>query len=338
MDSEFNDHQLLFLVSQPRAGSTLLQVLLGGLDAVATTAEPWLMLHPTYALRETGHQANYDATLAFRALQDFWSALPNGRQDYLTAMRKMGCHLYGRACAKQGKSIFLDKTPRYYHILPELAEIYPEARFIILFRNPLAVLSSILNTWVKGSWSKLAYFHDDLLLAPRLLVDGAEQWVERTCIIRYESLIATPEAELRRVCQWLGLAYQPGLLDYGERLLPSGRYGDPIGVRRHSTPTAGSLDRWLQMGASIPERYFALDYLGSLDSEVVARMGYDSSQLRSKLEAIDCKPGKPPVRWAEAIALDISAGDHVRLLLANGRWNRLTRKLRQLTGSLRDRF
>ena len=54
MENRFGDQDLIFLISQQRAGSTLLQRILGGHPEVHTTAETWLMLHPIYALREQG--------------------------------------------------------------------------------------------------------------------------------------------------------------------------------------------------------------------------------------------------------------------------------------------
>ena len=89
MSSDFTDRHLIFIVSQPRAGSTLLQSLLAGCEGVHTTAEPWLMLHPLYARRETGHTADYDATLAARALDDFLGQLKEGAAAYDAAVRAM---------------------------------------------------------------------------------------------------------------------------------------------------------------------------------------------------------------------------------------------------------
>jgi len=48
---------MIFLISQPRAGSTLSQRMLGSHPDIYTVSEPWLMLHPLYPLRSEGHQA-----------------------------------------------------------------------------------------------------------------------------------------------------------------------------------------------------------------------------------------------------------------------------------------
>ncbi|MBI4530372.1 MAG: sulfotransferase, partial [Candidatus Latescibacteria bacterium] len=62
---------LIFLISQPRAGSTLLQRILGGHPDIHTVPEPWLMLHPLYALRSDGYQTEYAVDVAHTSLREF---------------------------------------------------------------------------------------------------------------------------------------------------------------------------------------------------------------------------------------------------------------------------
>ena len=64
--------------------------------------------------------------------------------------------LYSQA-AEDGASYFLDKTPPYAHFLPELARTFPEAKFIALWRNPLAVVASIVETFCGGRWEPDRY-------------------------------------------------------------------------------------------------------------------------------------------------------------------------------------
>lgn len=59
----------MFLISQPRAGSTLLQRILGSHPDIHTVSEPWLMLQPLYALRPDGYRAEYNEHLARNATQ-----------------------------------------------------------------------------------------------------------------------------------------------------------------------------------------------------------------------------------------------------------------------------
>ena len=55
------------------------------------------------------------------------------------------------------RAYFLDKTPPYAHFLPELLRIFPEAKFVALWRNPLAVVASIVETFCGGRWEPDRY-------------------------------------------------------------------------------------------------------------------------------------------------------------------------------------
>lgn len=324
---------LIFLISQQRAGSTLLQRILAGHPEVHTTAEPWLMLHPVYALREKGHQAEYNATLAQKALSDFLETLEHGQAHYLEALRRMALHLYGTACEQAGKSYFLDKTPRYYFIIQELSEIFPEAKFVILLRNPLAVLSSILDTWVKGHWIMLARYRQDLLDAPHRLSEGIKLLGDRAAVVHYETLVTDPQTVMQFLCDRLGLEYDPSMLEYGEAARPPGEMGDPVGVDRHARPGIDSLDRWLSMGQTSQTREFAQGYLRTLGPDLLAALGYQYAEIEARLTAVPCTGGRVKTTWQQIVEPDealqkrlvfveLALLEHRRLIHAARRWRR----------------
>lgn len=316
--TKFTDTNLIFLVSQPRAGSTLLQSILAGSEAIHTTAEPWLMLPFLYALRETGHTADYDARVAARALHDFLDTLTAGEDAYFEAIRILAIELYSRACSEAGKSHFLDKTPRYYKILPELARTFPGARFIILLRNPAAVLSSILQTWVKDDLNRFDYFRDDLLAAPRLLTNFASE-TPRSFVVRYESLILHPDETIRALCEQLGLPYYPGMLDYGRRARPRGRYGDPTGIEKFDRPSADNLHAWLDHAQDPQIHHLLSAYTEALGPDLIAAMGYDFAQLNAELDRVPQRSGRISVRWEQLMRRDKSTAERLHLIIAGGR-------------------
>ncbi len=331
--------RLIFLVSQPRAGSTLLQYILAGLDDVATTNEPWLMLHPLYAPRETGHTADYDAVVAARALGEFLVTLPEGQAAHDAAVRAYANELYAAACRRAGKGHFLDKTPRYYKILPDLARVFPEARFVILLRNPAAVFSSIMQTWMRGEWTRFDYFRDDLLQAPRLLAQFLTAQHPHTAVVNYESLILSPEETVRRLCDELGFPYAPRLLEYGEREALPGRYGDPVGVRQHSRPSADSLSRWLTHAKEPQTNHLLAAYLNHLGPTLLNELGYNLAELQSALAAVVQDAGKPAVTWSRLIARDKTLADKAWLIAQEARRERSpARAVRQLARLLTKRL
>lgn len=279
------DRNLIFLISQPRAGSTLLQRMLGSHPDVHTVSEPWLMLHPLYALRAKGHQAEYNAYVARSALRGFLQQLPGREDDYIEGVRRMYTYLYEQALAGSAKRYFLDKTPRYYFIIPELYRTFPQAQYIVLLRNPLAVLCSVLNTWVREDWFRLHTYGHDLVRAPRLLAEGLSALGEQGVAVHYEQLVRDPGNETRRVCDRLGIKFAPEMVEYGGSDLPRWRFGDREEVYERRRPAAEKADKWVDSLADAQIWRLANDYLQLLGRETLEDMGYPYEELRQLLGA-----------------------------------------------------
>ena len=277
---------LIFLISQPRAGSTLFQRLLAGHPEIHTTAEPWVMLHPLYALKENGIKAEYRVDLALQGLNDFLMQVPEGIELYKSAIRKFGSTLYDRLLDMSGKRFFLDKTPRYYHIIPELFSVFPEANFIFLLRNPVAVLSSVLKTWFGNCVDDLQIENlVDLAKGPVCLLDGIKRLKEKAIVVEYESLVKSPEEIMHRVCTRIGIPYCGDMLEYGRNPKPQGKFGDPVGIFKHHRPVTDNIDKW-QDNISSPEFVeISNQYLETLGSDIVSKMGFNFIELKQKLNS-----------------------------------------------------
>lgn len=290
---------LVFLVSQPRAGSTLLARVLGGHPEIHAAGETWLMLPPLFALRAHASEAPYDADLAGRALRAFLATLPEGEAAYRSGVGRMAEELYAAAAATAGKPRVLDKTPRYYHVIPELRAAFPDARFVILLRHPLAVLHSILETWVRPDWLLLTRFAADLVEAPRLLLNGLAALGPAATVVRYESFVASPETETRRLCESLGLAFHVPMLRYAQADLPRWEMGDR-NVYGHEAPVATRAEAWKD-GLADPQSWrFARDYATLLGSARLAELGYPAADIEAALEAR--RPGG--LRLAATVSLE----------------------------------
>jgi LPS sulfotransferase NodH/glycosyltransferase involved in cell wall biosynthesis len=277
---------LIFLISQPRAGSTLVQRILGGHPDVHTTAEPWIMLHPLYALKEKGAFAEFDSNLAKQGLEDFTSQVPEGIDLYIAALRQFGCTLYNRVLEISGKKIFLDKTPRYYFIIPELKKVFPQAKFIILLRNPMAVLSSTLKTWFHNDPESLKASpnYKDVMQGPQYLIEGIRFLKEDAIVVRYEELVEDTEMTIKAICHKLGIAFQHEMLAYGGRPKPKGRFGDVIGIVKHDNAVPYYIDKWITNLKSAELYEFSLNYIKALGPDIFDVMGYPYHENKNKLE------------------------------------------------------
>ncbi|MBT8107821.1 MAG: sulfotransferase [Gammaproteobacteria bacterium] len=305
----YRGENLIFIISQPKAGSTLLQRLVAGHPDIQTSAETWLMLHPVYGLRKTGIQTNYNANWAATGVQEFVDNYADGKETYNEGVRSFAETIYGSVLEKHGKRLFLDKTPRYTMIVDELYELFPKAKYILLLRNPLAILKSELHTYVKGDWPVLSQFAPDLLDAPGRLVDARSKLGPAALEVRYEDLVTSPGETVRSLCDFLAIEFDSGMLNYSDTPAPKGRMNDPVGIHKYTAPSKASLDKWKELGADGQLRHFALQYLAAVGDETITALGYDAADLRRQIEqtAVDNKVRhlypwsiaiKTPERWS----------------------------------------
>lgn len=191
-------------------------------------------------------------------------------------------HLYGRALAESGKRVFLDKTPRYHMILPELRHVFPEAHFIFLLRNPIAVLASVIDTWAPDDCVHcLRPFRHDLARAPGLITEAIGQAGEKSTVVRYEELAEQPAVAGARLCKHLRIRFEPAMLEYGRSDAGQARFrfGDTGTVYRKSRPVSSRIARWKRTLNSPLRKAWARSYLHSLGADTVTRLGYDFDEL-----------------------------------------------------------
>ena len=279
MSATYLGENLIFIISQPRSGSTLLQRILFGHPAVQTSAETWLMLHPAYSLRDSGITAEYNSHFAYKGVEEFLENYTHGTEVYLNAIREWARTIYQDAIRKHNKHYFLDKTPRYFFIIPELYKLFPKAKFVFLLRNPMAVLASELSTYVKGNWPILGVFNADLISAPDWIVDGMKLVDKDGYVIHYEHFVSHPEHSIRALCDYLEIDFHQQMLDYSNTPKPVGKYNDPIGINQHTKPSTGSVDKWKKMLDDDQLLHFAQCYLASLGAVTMAKLGYDYQEL-----------------------------------------------------------
>jgi len=276
----------LFIFSLPRSGSTLLQRVLAADSQIASVAEPWVLLPFVYALRERGISAEYSHQSANLALNDFIQELPNGKKDYLSAIRSAMNELYRKATKDNDARYFLDKTPRYALIADEIIEIFPEGKFIMLWRNPLAIIASIIETWEDGKWN-LSKHKVDLFDGVANLIDCYRSHSEKVLAIQYESFLRSPEMELSRIAEYLELKLEPDLLKSFYQVKFRGIMGDPTGVKNYREVDTAPLEKWKATINNPLRKMWCRRYLRWLGEERLRIMGYELNDLLRELDSTE---------------------------------------------------
>jgi hypothetical protein len=271
--------RLVFIASQPRAGSTMLQRMLASHPEIHTCPEPWLLLPSLYPLRHEVCKDAYDLDLARQGLESVLKAHPEGEKGYLRGVGRMVAPLYEELAESAGKRIFLDKTPRYYFILPELRRAFPRATIILLLRNPLAVLISMVRTWTSTRRvHQLFRCGRDLLEGPSIMVRAMDELPDLH-VVHYESLLGDPKTVLTGICSAIGVEYTPSMVRYGSGDPNAEALGDHSETLRIGRPDSSNTDRWKEHLADAQLWTLARDYVEHLGPELMRRLGYNYSRM-----------------------------------------------------------
>ncbi len=122
--------------------------------------------------------------------------LPGGQDVYRDEIRRFALRLYRRLSAP-GSAYYLDKTPRYHMVVEDIVTLFDDARFVFLWRNPLAVASSMLDMGDGPRWFP-EHHKVDLYTGLTRLTGSYARHRDRVLSVRYEDLVTDPEAELGR--------------------------------------------------------------------------------------------------------------------------------------------
>ena len=297
----------VFLLSLPRSGSTLLQRLLAVSPEVATAPEPWFLLPLAYSTREVGTHNHYRQQTCATALEILSGSLAGAAG---TSWPEMVARFAGEVydeLSPAGTRYFVDKTPRYALIAPELASWFPGARFIVLWRNPLAAAASFTNTISEGTW-RFWRNHVDLYDGLANLVDlvGSDAR-DRVVTVRYEDLVTDPSRELTRIGAHLGLDVDTdrATREFGHLPVPD-RLGDHWGAARFDQVSDAPLDEWPTHYNTPVRRLWARRYLDWLGDDRLAVMGYDRAEL------LDAIAGQRGGRLVSDVIRGVYGGLYVR--------------------------
>jgi hypothetical protein len=178
------------------------------------------------------------------------------------------------------KPIIGEKTPAHVRWAGTLLTWYPDARVIHMVRDPRAVYRSECKrrTADAASFPYRWLVKVPTLLRGFILLEVVWAWADavshhRTWSrryprtyrrVRFEDLIHDPQGEVERLCAFLGVAFEPAMLD--QKVVSK---GDRLGEAGFD---AGAADRWR---ASVSPREVA--WFGRLLGRRLTEMGYPRS-------------------------------------------------------------
>jgi hypothetical protein len=183
----------VFVLSSIRSGSTLLRCLLN--------SHP--LIHAPHELHLVDLSVHLDSRFVRLAMQV--ADLDDRQLEHLLWDRVLH-----RELCRAGKRLIVDKTPTNVLRWRRVAECWPQARYIFLLRHPLRVVESAIVARPHATATEST----DLVRLFLTVMQEARQAL-RGVTVRYEDLTRQPERVTRDLCNYLGVAWDPAMLDYG---------------------------------------------------------------------------------------------------------------------------
>ena len=197
--------KIVFIFSQPRSGSTILQKILSNNNQIHADGETWLLLPILQTFKKNWYRNESSETNLSRKNIKKLLSYYDLDETYKKKINQFYTEIYTNILTKNKKSIYIEKTPRYGYFVKEISEIFPESYFIFLKRNPAEVLNSILKDWVKYNIFSLYKYIDDLFLLPKKLCESINYINNKKIIIHYSDMIEDQNKTFKKIADFLGV-------------------------------------------------------------------------------------------------------------------------------------
>jgi hypothetical protein len=273
-----------FIVGSGRSGSTLLRLMLASHSRLTIPPETWYLipLLERFSIDQRLNTDDVELAISIITSHYRWPDMKLDAQDYRRqasrlpkpSLRDLVEIVYRTHLQAEGKARWGDKTPVYIEILPQLARMYPNSRFIHLIRDGRDVAKSFQATdWI-GRW-----LHDNAREWCAAL-ECHWRWVrsefrDRILQVRYEDLVLDTEGTLRKICGFIGEEFEERMLSWQlevDKQVPA-RERD-VHAKLKLKPGAESVARW-KREMTAREVFVSEAFMGS----DLTRLGYERRYL-----------------------------------------------------------
>jgi len=196
----------IFIVGLPRAGSTLLEQILASHSQVEGTmelAEIPRLVHHLNGREQSGQPGHYPQILA--------------QLDAATFLKCGEKYVADTQAYRHGKPFFIDKMPNNFRHVGLIHLILPNAKIIDARREPLSCCFSNFKQ-LFASGQEFTYGLEDIARYYRAYVDLMAHWDRvlpgKVLRVQHEELVEDLESQVRRMLEFLGLAFEPTCLEF----------------------------------------------------------------------------------------------------------------------------
>lgn len=183
----------IFVIGQPRSGTTLMEMMLSSAPGVAGCGELTLANELSQPLVDAGKAFTAEETRRFaQSFRDLTPPIPDGTTH------------------------FVDKMPHNYQRVGFLLTAFPNAKVINMMRDPRDVgLSKWIRLFPAGGMrytSNLEAIVHSANLYRKYLAHWDTVFGDRILTVRYEDLVADPETHSRAVADFCGVAWSERMM------------------------------------------------------------------------------------------------------------------------------
>jgi tetratricopeptide (TPR) repeat protein len=201
-----DNHDPIFIVGLPRAGSTLLEQILASHSGVEGTQE--LGDIPRIVLELQGREPDLDSPRYPAAL----AGLKAGH--FLRLGEK---YLSDTRVYRAGKPFFIDKMPNNFRHIGLIRLMLPNAKIIDARREPMACcFSNLKQLFANGQ--EFTYAIDDIARYYRTYLDLMSHWDEvlpgRLLRVWHEDVVDDLEGNVRRILDFCELEFEPACVEF----------------------------------------------------------------------------------------------------------------------------
>jgi hypothetical protein len=298
----------VFVLSASRSGSTLMRFILDShpdlacppeSGAIATCAG---LVHAWDILENAGASDRADTEAGNRA----------GSPRALAAVRETVDQIYGRYLRRRGKRRWCDKSLGSHHGAVLAARLYPEAKFICLYRHCMDVIASGVEACPWGlhrfgfdgfaaqyPGNSVTAIGSSWLATVQTIMAFEESHQEVCHRVRYEDLVTAPEETAAAIFSFLGADPAPGIAQECFRMPHEGNGPGDEEIWFTDGITADSVGCGVRVPAAALTREVRQAVNGTL-----ARLGY-----RPVDEEWNAQVGLVDLRADTAVAVPAASGD-----------------------------
>ncbi|HEX2078201.1 MAG TPA: sulfotransferase [Longimicrobium sp.] len=266
----------ILILGTPRSGTTLLRRLLNAHPSIACPGETNLLSACGRFLQS--ERIAEDVQVGVLTGLEFAGFPPD---ETVGRLRELAFGFLREYAARAGKPRWAEKTAFNLFHLPQIERLVGDRVDVVCIqRHGLDVVVS-LNDLCQKNGAYLAELHDYVRRHPVIFEAFAHAWVDLTramlelaerrpgtLLVRYEDLVADPEAALRRILAHLGEEWHPPLLEEAMRDRGSVGLGD---WKTYERRTVGqeSVGRWRELSPRTLRR------LGEICNPTLRAAGYE---------------------------------------------------------------